>query len=207
MLSTLAVTSNLIIITAFRYYYLILYKRQRLRRFSKNVTQLVFSKGNKWLWWFQIERVLIFMHFNYEIQGEDFYIFILLIFSEVSGSAVVCLSLILEKSEPLTSTVSSLSFSFFSFCYSYYAYLLQLFHDLRIILCNHTLFCRFHSFFLFGFSFRSFYWHFFGEGNGTPLQYSWKIPRMEEPGGLLSMGSRRVLLIFPWSCPVYWWTH
>ena len=32
-----------------------------------------------------------------------------------------------------------------------------------------------------------------GEGNGTPLQYScWKIPWMEEPGGLQSMGSRRV---------------
>ena len=32
-----------------------------------------------------------------------------------------------------------------------------------------------------------------GEGNGTPLQYSsWKIPWMEEPGGLPSMGSPRV---------------
>ena len=32
-----------------------------------------------------------------------------------------------------------------------------------------------------------------GEGNGTPLQYScWKIPWAEEPGGLQSMGSRRV---------------
>ena len=33
-----------------------------------------------------------------------------------------------------------------------------------------------------------------GEGNGTPLQYSlaWKIPWMEEPGRLQSMGSRRV---------------
>ena len=33
-----------------------------------------------------------------------------------------------------------------------------------------------------------------GEGNGTPLQYSpaWKIPWTEEPGGLQSMGSRRV---------------
>ena len=32
-----------------------------------------------------------------------------------------------------------------------------------------------------------------GEGNGTPLQYSCrKIPWMEEPGGLQSMGSRRV---------------
>ena len=30
-----------------------------------------------------------------------------------------------------------------------------------------------------------------GEGNGTPLQYfAWKIPWMEEPGGLQSMGSR-----------------
>ena len=27
------------------------------------------------------------------------------------------------------------------------------------------------------------------EGNGTPLQYfAWKIPWMEEPGGLQSMG-------------------
>ena len=32
-----------------------------------------------------------------------------------------------------------------------------------------------------------------GEGNGTPLQYfAWKIPWMEEPGGLQSMGSLRV---------------
>ena len=31
------------------------------------------------------------------------------------------------------------------------------------------------------------------EGNGTPLQYpAWKIPWMEEPGGLQSMGSLRV---------------
>ena len=31
----------------------------------------------------------------------------------------------------------------------------------------------------------------YGEGNGTPLQYSfaWKIPWTEEPGGLQSMGS------------------
>ena len=30
----------------------------------------------------------------------------------------------------------------------------------------------------------------FGEGNGTPLQYfAWKIPWMEEPGGLKCMGS------------------
>ena len=34
---------------------------------------------------------------------------------------------------------------------------------------------------------------YFGEGNGTPLQYSClKIPFMEEPGGLQSMGSLRV---------------
>ena len=33
----------------------------------------------------------------------------------------------------------------------------------------------------------------YGEGNGTPLQYfAWKIPWMEEPGRLQSMGSRRV---------------
>ena len=32
-----------------------------------------------------------------------------------------------------------------------------------------------------------------GEGNGNPLQYSsWRIPGMEEPGGLPSMGSHRV---------------
>ena len=32
-----------------------------------------------------------------------------------------------------------------------------------------------------------------GEGNGNPLQYlAWKIPWMEEPGGLQSMGSQRV---------------
>ena len=31
-----------------------------------------------------------------------------------------------------------------------------------------------------------------GEGNGDPLQYSWKIPWTEEPGGLQSIGSRRV---------------
>ena len=32
-----------------------------------------------------------------------------------------------------------------------------------------------------------------GEGNGTPSStLAWKIPRMEEPGGLQSMGSRRV---------------
>ena len=32
-----------------------------------------------------------------------------------------------------------------------------------------------------------------GEGNGTPLHFlAWKIPWMEEPGGLQSMGSLRV---------------
>ena len=32
-----------------------------------------------------------------------------------------------------------------------------------------------------------------GEGNGTPLQYSWlENPMEEEPGGLHSMGSLRV---------------
>ena len=32
-----------------------------------------------------------------------------------------------------------------------------------------------------------------GEENGNPLQYScWKIPWMEEPGGLQSVGSQRV---------------
>ena len=31
----------------------------------------------------------------------------------------------------------------------------------------------------------------FGEGTGTPLQY-WKIPWIEEPGRLQSMGLRRV---------------
>ena len=35
--------------------------------------------------------------------------------------------------------------------------------------------------------------HCSGEGNGTPLQYfAWKIPWMEEPGRLQSMGSLRV---------------
>ena len=33
----------------------------------------------------------------------------------------------------------------------------------------------------------------FGEGNGTPLRYfAWKIPWMEEPGRLQSVGSLRV---------------
>ena len=155
MLSTLAAISNLIITTALRYYYLILYKRQRLRRFSKNVTQLVFSKGNKWLWWFQIERVLLFMHFNYEIQGEDFLIFILLVLNEVSGSAVVCLSLILEKAEPLTSTISSLSFSLSS---PFVILIMPIFCSCSMILRYSVL--SFSFFFLFGFSFRSFYWHF-----------------------------------------------
>ena len=31
-----------------------------------------------------------------------------------------------------------------------------------------------------------------GEGNGNPLQCSWRIPGTEEPGGLPSMGSHRV---------------
>ena len=31
-----------------------------------------------------------------------------------------------------------------------------------------------------------------GEGNGNPLQYPWRIPGMEEPGGLPSTGSHRV---------------
>ena len=31
-----------------------------------------------------------------------------------------------------------------------------------------------------------------GEGDGTALQFAWKIPWMGEPGGLQSMGSRRV---------------
>ena len=36
-------------------------------------------------------------------------------------------------------------------------------------------------------------WYRTGEGNGTPLQHlAWKIPWMEEPGGLQSMGSLRV---------------
>ena len=34
---------------------------------------------------------------------------------------------------------------------------------------------------------------YIGEGKGTPLQYfAWKIPWMEELGGLQSMGSLRV---------------
>ena len=31
-----------------------------------------------------------------------------------------------------------------------------------------------------------------GKGNVNPLQYSWRIPWTEEPGGLLAMGSQRV---------------
>ena len=31
-----------------------------------------------------------------------------------------------------------------------------------------------------------------GEGNGNPLQYSWRIPWTEEAGRLQSMGSQRV---------------
>ena len=32
-----------------------------------------------------------------------------------------------------------------------------------------------------------------GEGNGNPLQYSaWRIPWMEKPGGIQTMGSQRV---------------
>ena len=31
-----------------------------------------------------------------------------------------------------------------------------------------------------------------GEGNGSPLQYAWKIPWTEEPGRLQSMGWQRV---------------
>ena len=31
-----------------------------------------------------------------------------------------------------------------------------------------------------------------GEGNGNPLQYSWRITWTEEPGGLPSMGLHRV---------------
>ena len=37
--------------------------------------------------------------------------------------------------------------------------------------------------------------HFFGEGNGNPLQWvflAWKILWTEEPGGLWSMGLQRV---------------
>ena len=30
------------------------------------------------------------------------------------------------------------------------------------------------------------------EGNGNPLQYSWRTPRTEEAGRLQSMGSQRV---------------
>ena len=31
-----------------------------------------------------------------------------------------------------------------------------------------------------------------GEGNGNPLQDSWKVPWTEEPGSLQSMGLQRV---------------
>ena len=41
-----------------------------------------------------------------------------------------------------------------------------------------------------------FHFHFslscIGEGNGNPLQCSWRIPGTAEPGGLPSMGSHRV---------------
>ena len=30
-----------------------------------------------------------------------------------------------------------------------------------------------------------------GEGNGNPLQYSWEISWIEEPGGLQSIGSKK----------------
>ena len=37
-----------------------------------------------------------------------------------------------------------------------------------------------------------------GEGNGNPLRtLAWKIPWMEEPGRLQSMGSQRRLLFVP----------
>ena len=92
------------------------------------------------------------MHFNYEIQGEDFLIFILLVLNEVSGSAVVCLSLILEKAEPLTSTISSLSFSLSS---PFVILIMLIFCSCSMILRYSVL--SFSFFFLFGFSFRSFY--------------------------------------------------
>ena len=50
-----------------------------------------------------------------------------------------------------------------------------------------------------------------GKGNGNPFQYStlaWKIPWMEEPGGLQSMGPQRVghdwatSLSLTFGCPV-----
>ena len=45
-------------------------------------------------------------------------------------------------------------------------------------------------------------WAFNGEGNGTPLQYfAWKIPWMEEPGRLQSMGSLKVDFTFTFHFP------
>ena len=47
-----------------------------------------------------------------------------------------------------------------------------------------------------------------GEGNGNPLQYSaWKIPWAEEPGGLQSMGSRRVGLDWATSLSLFTFLH
>ena len=45
----------------------------------------------------------------------------------------------------------------------------------------------------FKYNLESYKYPICGKGNGTPLQYScWKIPWMEEPGGLQSMGLLRV---------------
>ena len=52
-------------------------------------------------------------------------------------------------------------------------------------------------------------WEHQGEGNGTPLQYSfaWKIPWMEEPGRLQSMGSLRVGHDWATSLSVFTFMH
>ena len=47
-----------------------------------------------------------------------------------------------------------------------------------------------------------------GEGDGTPLRYScWKIPWMEEPGRLQSMGSLRVGLDWATSLSLFTFMH
>ena len=51
-------------------------------------------------------------------------------------------------------------------------------------------------------------WHYVGEGNGTPLQYSClNNPWMEEPAGLQSMGSLRVGLNWATSLWLFTFMH
>ena len=72
---------------------------------------------------------------------------------------------------------------------------------IRLLIWEHSFFLMY-TFIVINFPLRTsfapsvkLWWYSFSfrEGNGTPLQYScWKIPWMEEPGGLQSMGSLRV---------------